>query len=55
MIRRILQFVLAAVFLLSGTNKVTDVVHADTHKFLSAEAAKWGKVCVQRSLPNFKL
>jgi hypothetical protein len=44
MIRRFLQFVLAAVFILSGTNKVTDVAHADTHKFLSAEAPKWGKV-----------
>jgi hypothetical protein len=44
MIRRFLQFVLAAVFILSGTNKVTDMVHAETHNFLSAEAPKWGKV-----------
>ena len=44
MIRRLLQFLLAALFLLSGLNKVTDLAHADTHQFLASEAPKWGKV-----------
>ena len=50
MIRKILRWLLAAVFLMSGTNKVTDRLHADTHNFLAGDAHNWGKV---RNLPTW--